>query len=595
MKDLFGTKMDTNGGYGHPLRLPAGCTVSIHQYIWYATIFGLSAVLVVLSCIVYFDSGFGFLGPLKFGAVGSYNSSEGIVVAETGQIKELGGVGDYNSSERNKIGETRQQQNLGGVGDNSNGEGIMVNETGQQQKLGGVGDNGNAEGIMVNETGQQQKLGVVGGNGNGEGIMVNETGQQQKLGGVGDNGNGEGIMVNETGQQNSGEGIMGDETGQQKQPGDVRVNNSGEGFVGLKGEKKQLSECDLSVGMWVRDEAYPIYQSQNCPFMDSGFRCQENGRPDTDYLKWRWQPSDCDLPRFDPRKFLQSIQNRRIVFVGDSIGRNQWESMVCMLAEAVSDKTRIYEVNGNPITKHMGYLSFRFEDYNCTVEYYRAPFLVYQGRPPAGSPPEVRMTLKVDTLDYTSKLWVNGDILVFNTGHWWNYEKTVRWGCYFQEGHTVNIKLDIETAFQKSMNTWVKWVRQHVDSEKSHVFLRTYSPVHFRAGTWKTGGQCHEETWPDLKSSSLSSWKTQIMSEAIQHLQERKNVQSLNITYSAKMRKDGHPSIYYVGKENGPASIKKQDCSHWCLPGVPDQWNHLLYSHLIARGYGDLGTRVSRK
>jgi len=62
-----------------------------------------------------------------------------------------------------------------------------------------------------------------------------------------------------------------------------------------------------------------------------------------------------------------------IVFVGDSIGRNQWESLLCLLSTGVSNKDSIYEVNGSPITKHKGFLVFKFKDFNCTVEYYRTP------------------------------------------------------------------------------------------------------------------------------------------------------------------------------------------------------------------------------
>jgi len=64
-------------------------------------------------------------------------------------------------------------------------------------------------------------------------------------------------------------------------------------FLGEKG-----GGCDLFEGKWVWDESYPLYESKDCSFLDQGFRCWENGRPDFFYTKWRWQPKACNLPRY---------------------------------------------------------------------------------------------------------------------------------------------------------------------------------------------------------------------------------------------------------------------------------------------------------
>lgn len=62
--------------------------------------------------------------------------------------------------------------------------------------------------------------------------------------------------------------------------------------------KKRRGNCDVTKGRWVYDENCSLYTSDSCPFIDEGFDCVGNGRFDKDYMKWRWQPDECDIPRY---------------------------------------------------------------------------------------------------------------------------------------------------------------------------------------------------------------------------------------------------------------------------------------------------------
>lgn len=48
----------------------------------------------------------------------------------------------------------------------------------------------------------------------------------------------------------------------------------------------------------------------------------------------------------------------------------------------------------------------------------------------------------------------------------------------------------------------------------------------------------------------------------------------LHVTSMSASRSDAH-----VGNWSDNPSI--QDCSHWCLPGVPDIWNEIILSQLF--------------
>ena len=60
----------------------------------------------------------------------------------------------------------------------------------------------------------------------------------------------------------------------------------------------------------------------------------------------------------------------------------------------------------------------------------------------------------------------------------------------------------------------------------------------------------------------------------------------VNITQLSEYRKDAHTQIYK--KQWNPLTPEQianpksyADCTHWCLPGLQDTWNELLYSKLF--------------
>lgn len=138
-------------------------------------------------------------------------------------------------------------------------------------------------------------------------------------------------------------------------------------------------------------------------------------------------------------------------------------------------------------------------------------------------------------------------------------------------------------AYRKALDTWANWVDGNIDGNRTQIFFRGYSTSHFSGGRWNSGGNCHGETLPLTNRTQLRKKYPQMMNVLQSVLgQMHTDVRFMNITQMTFDRKDGHPSAYRRPAE-GRKQGSFQDCSHWCLPGVPDAWNHLLFSMLVLK------------
>lgn len=202
-----------------------------------------------------------------------------------------------------------------------------------------------------------------------------------------------------------------------------RVPNNGVPMVREPQYNDPVRNCNVFDGKWVRDSRHPLYNSSLCPFAEEGFNCLGNGRKDGGYQKWRWKPHHCEIPRFHVKEVLRKLRGKRIVFIGDSLSRTQWESLICMLMTGVEDPRTVYEMFGNKITKRSRFLGVIFDSYNLRIEFYRSVYLVQTGPAPRRSPKRVKSVVKLDQIDEISKEWADADALIFNSGHWWNPSK----------------------------------------------------------------------------------------------------------------------------------------------------------------------------
>ncbi|KAM0945998.1 putative PMR5 domain, PC-Esterase [Dioscorea sansibarensis] len=351
-------------------------------------------------------------------------------------------------------------------------------------------------------------------------------------------------------------------------------------FSSWTGEIKHGEVCDLSVGKWTPKPEEPLYTDETCDYMASYTNCLKNGRPDRGFLHWKWQPNGCDLPPFDPVKFLNAMRNKSFALIGDSIFRNHARSLLCLISP-VAKPYEIYHDRTNTGT-------FYYPEYNFTVYDIWSPFLLaYQ----LENVPT--MQLHLDMLDSKwTKMYDKYDHVLMSGSHWFEkraliYENNKVIGCHYCPDLELN-DIDADVAYRRALQLTFKFIT--TSEHKPFVVLRTWSPTHYEDGELPGSRICNR-TEP-FEEGEINGDPRDLLMRNVEVEEFEKasaigkrsgvRIELLDTYHLSMLRPDGHPGAYrnYHPFDGGKKNVET-DCLHWCVPGPIDTWNELLMKIVI--------------
>ncbi|KAL7101158.1 hypothetical protein ACP275_08G038700 [Erythranthe tilingii] len=340
-------------------------------------------------------------------------------------------------------------------------------------------------------------------------------------------------------------------------------------------------ECDIFTGEWVRNTDAPYYTNKTCWAIHEHQNCMKYGRPDSDFLKWKWKPDGCELPVMNPYQFLDMARDKTIAFVGDSVGRNQMQSMICLLSRVE------YPIDVSPTTDEH-FKRWTYVNYNFTLAYFWTPFLVRSDERDSDGPTHTGIfNLYLDEFDesWTSEI-DEFDYVILNAGHWFTrtavyYENRRIVGCRFCQIPNIT-DLPMTYGYRRVFRTALRAINGRKNFN-GVVFLRTFAPSHFENGMWNEGGNClrrrpYRSNETILEGLNLDFYMIQLEEFRAAQREGKKKFRLLDTTQAMLLRPDGHPSRYGHWPEEKVTLYN--DCVHWCLPGPIDSWADFL-AHMM--------------
>ncbi|OIV97351.1 hypothetical protein TanjilG_07103 [Lupinus angustifolius] len=340
--------------------------------------------------------------------------------------------------------------------------------------------------------------------------------------------------------------------------------------------------CNYAKGKWVPDNHRSFYSGFGCKrWLSKMWACRLTQRTDFAYEKLRWQPKDCQMEEFEKSKFLRRMQHKTLALIGDSLSRQQFQSLMCMLTSGkkthdVEDVGKKYGLaRGKGALRPNGW-AYHFLSTNTTILFYWSATLC-DVEPIDASNPGSDQAMHLDRPPVFLRQYLHKfDVLVLNTGHHWNRVKFKANRWVMRVGGMPNTDKKLGTmgsAKNLTIHSIVSWVNSQLPKHPGlKVFFRSISPRHFVGGEWNTGGSCDNTTPMSVGKEILWEESTD---QVAAHAVKGTGIKLLDITALSHLRDEGHISRFSISAKPGV-----HDCLHWCLPGIPDTWNEILFAQI---------------